>query len=203
MKTLSRMVFNTVGVSFLLMLLQPPVVAQSSDDLQWGESVEGVQMSISTAGWAKPGVPKLRVVFRNTRTDDVDLYLGIIGGWSQRPCNVDGKSIPCTFNFALDLTDSKEQIRKLTFKGIMYVAGRLDPYLVWLRAGSTYTLEIGLDQFWSPDTHEYEFKPPLGTYRVSVEFEGRVPERGSHEQRSNKMNFWKGTLRSNTVEINR
>jgi hypothetical protein len=83
----------------------------------------------------------------------------------------------------------------------MYVAGRLNPYIAWLRAGSTYTLDIGLDQFWSPETKEYELKLAPGDYQIFLEFEGREPDLLSHEQQINKMNFWKGTLKSNTLAI--
>ncbi|HEX8844832.1 MAG TPA: hypothetical protein VF791_09330 [Pyrinomonadaceae bacterium] len=194
---------NAVLISFFLLFLSIPAWAQSSDSQQWGEAVEGVQMSITDSGLVKAGIPKLRVTFRNTRSEDVDLYLGTIGGWSARPCDLDNRKIPCSFNFDLYLTGDEGRTRKLKFKGISYVAGRLDPYIVWLRASSTHTLEIGLDQFWSPDTHEYEFRLAPGVHRVSLEFEGRTPELIDHQQRINKMNFWKGKVRSNILEVHR
>jgi hypothetical protein len=160
-------------------------------------------MSVTQAGFVKPGVPKLIVTFRNTRNDDVDLFLGIVGGSGPRPCVLDGRSVICTLNFTLQVTDAAGRTRSLSFKGMMYVAGRLDPYVVWLRAGTTQELELGLDQFWSVETREYDFKPPRGRYRVALEFEGRGP--GSFNVETNrlgqKLNFWKGRLRSNTLTI--
>jgi hypothetical protein len=201
MNSLSIKILNLVCASFLLLIWGLPVKAQSSGNLQWGEAVDGVQMAISEAGTVKPGVPNLRVTFKNNRQEDVDLYLGIIGGSGTRPCVLENRTIPCTFNFTLGVTDAAGKTRRFKFKGIMYVAGRLDPYIAWLRAGATYALDIGLDQFWSPETKEFELKLADGENRIFLEFEGRKPDLMSHEQAINKMNFWKGTLKSNTLAI--
>jgi hypothetical protein len=202
MKSLRIKTFRAVCVAFMLFSLNAASKAQSSGEPEWGEAVDGVQMSISDAGLVKPGVPKLVVTFRNTRSEDVDLFLGIIGGSGPRPCLLDGRSIVCNFNFTLELTDAAGATRRLRFKGAVYVAGRLDPYVVWLRAGTTHELELGLDQFYSPDTREYEFRPPRGRYRIALEFEGRGPEPFKAVNRlGQKLNFWKGRLRSNTLTI--
>ena len=201
MNHLSRKILNAVYISSSLLLLSLPLRAQSPDSTSWGEAVEGVQMSISAAGYVKPGVPKLRVTFRNNRSEDVDLYLGIIGGSSPRPCDLEGRRIPCTFSFTLDLTDHKGVTRKLEFKGISFVAGRLDPYVVSLRAGSAYSLELGLDQFWSPATHEYNFKPAPGRYQISLEFDGLGSTSVFNRRPLEKMNLWRGKLRSNILAI--
>ena len=203
MKSLCNGVLNLICVSLFICVLSLPVRAQSSDNLQWGEALDGVQMSISEAGSVSTGLPNLRVTFQNNRKEDVDLYLGIIGGSGPRPCLLDNRHIPCTFNFTLGLTDAAGKERRFRFKGIMYVAGRLDPYIAWLRAGSTYALDIGLDQFWAPEMKEYELKLTPGEDKIFLEFEGRTPDLMSHEQAINKMNFWKGTLRSNTLVIRR
>jgi hypothetical protein len=201
MKSLCGKVLNLICTSFFLLILSLTVRAQSSGGLQWGEAVDGVQMSISEAGSVKAGEPNLRVTFKNDLKEDVDLYLGIIGGSGPRPCVLENRTIPCTFNFTLSVTDAAGDARRFKFKGIMYVAGRLDPYIAWLRAGSTYALDIGLDQFWSPETKEYDLKLAPGEYRIFLEFEGREPDLMSYEQSINKMNFWKGRLKSNTLTI--
>ncbi len=51
------------------------------------------------------------------------------------------------------------------------LAGRMDDYVVPLRSGSTYTLELRLDQFVSPTTGD-EFKLKPGRYEISVQFRG-------------------------------
>lgn len=201
MKSLCSKALSLICITFFLCLLCLPVRGQSSDNLQWGEAVDGVQMSISEAGVVKAGVPNLRVTFQNNRKEDVDLYLGIVGGSGPRPCILENRTVPCTFNFTLGVTDAVGKTRRFRFKGIMYVAGRLDPYIAWLRAGSSYALDIGLDQFWSPETKEYELKLAVGEYKIFLEFEGREPDLNSHEQSINKMNFWKGRLKSNVLAI--
>ena len=75
------------------------------------------------------------------------------------------------------------------------ISGRVDEYLVPLRAGSTYTLRLRLDQFWSPSTEEFELKLTPGRCEVSTRFqEDRAETR-------NLVSIWKGKLRSNTMEI--
>jgi hypothetical protein len=189
---------------FLNLFLTLPSRTQSSDSLQWGEAIDGVQMAIADAGPAKTGVTNLRVTFRSLQDKDISLYLGVIGGWGPRPCTLDNRQITCTFNFNLNVSDAVGTRRTFKFKGMVYVAGRLDPYIAHLQSRSTYTLELGLDQFWSPETKEYELKLAPGKYQISLQFEGRAPERmWLDRQDIQKMNFWLGRLQSNTLTIQR
>jgi|ERR1051326_168971 hypothetical protein len=178
--------------------------AQTSEPPQAGEPVDGVQMTISENGLIKPGVPNLQVVFRNVVDHDVNLNLGLVGGSSPRPCKLDNRDISCTFNFKLNVSDPNGATRTYTFRGMSFVAGRLDPYIVYLRAHTTYTLELGFDQFWSPATNEYQ---PLalskGIYKTSLEFEGRAPGIVNLDQSYiSKMTFWKGKITSNSLPMN-
>ena len=200
MKFITTKAFNAICTCLLLSVLLPlPSTAQASDCLRWGESVDGIGMSISTAdvtinesGQAE--VPNLRVTFRNRGERDANLYLGIKGGAPH----------PFNFNFNLHVTDAGGKTRIFKYKGPAYVAGRLEPYIVRLRAGSVYALDIRMAQFWSPETKEYELNLPPGKYTVSLEFEGREPEAVNLDQQHiHKMSFWKGKLQSNTVAIRR
>jgi hypothetical protein len=193
-----------IAVGFILFFSVVRSHAQISESPQTGEPVDGVQMTISENGLVKPGVPNLQVVFRNVVDHDVNLNLGLVGGSSPRPCKLDNRDISCTFNFKLNVTDRNGATRTYTFRGMSFVAGRLDPYIVYLRAHTTYTLELGLDQFWSPATHEYQ---PLalssGINKTSLEFEGREPGIVNLDQAYiSKMTFWKGKLTSNSLSLN-
>ena len=171
--------------------------------VQPGEAVDGVQMSIRENGLIKAGVPNLQVVFRNVSDRDININLGTIGGSSPRPCKLDNRDIPCTLNFKLNVTRDGGATSKYTFRGISFVAGRLGAYIVYLRAHSTYTLELGIDQFYSPATHEYQALALLpGTYKLSLEFEGRAPGIINLDQPYiAKMTFWKGKLTPNSLSI--
>src|SRR5205823_604690 len=107
-------------------------------------------------------------------------------------------------NFKLSVTDRDGATRIYTFRGMSFVAGRLDPYLVYLRPHSTYTLELGIDQFWSPATQEYQaLALTPTTNKVSLEFEGREPAIVNPDQTHiSKMIFWKGKLTSNFLSLN-
>ena len=97
----------------------------------------------------------------------------------------------------LNLLDGSGRKRELHFSDRRYpgVAGRVDDFVVPLRAGSTYTLKLRLDQFWSPSTQEFELKLTPGRYEVSAQFqEDRAETR-------NVIFVWKGKLQSNIVEI--
>ena len=163
-----------------------------------------MQMTISENGLIKPAVPNLNVVFRSVVDHDLNIYLGEVGGNSPRPCRLDDRNISCTFNFKLKVTDREGATRIYTFRGMTFVAGRLDPYIVYLRPHSTYTLELGIDQFWSPATREYQalVLAPI-TYKVSLEFEGREPGIVNLDQAYvSKLVFWKGKLTSSSLSLN-
>ena len=133
------------GVCFSLFFTHP-LKAQSQGSLRWGKPVDAIQMSISATGPGKAGLPKFQVTFRNAGARDTSLYLGMRGG--SEP-HVD-------LRFNLNVTDSRGKTRKFKFRGPGFVAGRLDPYIVHLQAGSTYALDVDMYQFWSPDTREWK-----------------------------------------------
>ncbi len=192
-----------IAIGFVLFASLQLTFAQRSGIPQSGEAVDDLQMAISETGLIKTGVPNLQAVFQNIGDRDITVLLGIIGGSSPRPCKLDSRNIPCTLNFKLNVTDSRSTTRTYEFRGIIYVFGRIDPYVIYLRAHSTYTLELGVDQFWSPATHEYEalsFAP--GSYKLSLEFEGRAPGHINLDQPNlAKATFWKGKLTSNSLSI--
>jgi hypothetical protein len=168
---------------------------QSNGNLQWGAAVNGLQLSITDAHSNNLQVPEFQVAFRNVGTEDVTLNLGFMlaNGKVQLPQNI-----------SLNVTDAVGQTRKLKFSDRRYagVFGRLDDYVVPLRAGSTYTLKLRIDQFWSPDTKEFEWKFPPGKYQVMAQFEGSGAKISNPDVIGIKlMNFWLGTLRSNLMVV--
>src|SRR5690349_10570723 len=192
-----------ITFGFILIVSVAGSTAQTPEPAQTGQAVDGIQLTISENGLINPGVPKLQAVFRNVTDHDINLNLGEVGGSSPRPCKLDNRDISCTLNFQLDVTDRNGATRTYTFRGTSFVAGRVDPYIVYLRPQSTYTLELGVDQFWSPATREYQSLVLLADrYKLSLEFEGREPGIVNLDQSYiSKLIFWKGKLISNSLSV--
>src|ERR1043166_6354950 len=184
---------SLVFAAVVLLASTQLAAAQKSTATDAGEAVNGLQLAILQHGTTKTDVPNLQVTFRNVGDRDLTVLLGIVGGYSPRPCNLDDRQVSCTLNFNLNVTDSSGKARSYEFSGIVSVAGRLDPYIVNVPAQSTYTLELGLDQFSAPRTP--------GSYRIALEFEGRAITYSNPNQPEAKLTFWKGTLLSNSVSI--
>jgi hypothetical protein len=84
------------------------------------------------------------------------------------------------------------------------IGGRLDDYVVPLRAGSMYTLKLKLDQFWCPETQEFEIPLMPGENRLTAQFEGRGAKLINPDMIAIRlMEFWLGKVESNTLILNR
>jgi hypothetical protein len=171
-----------------------PSSGQATPGQERAEAADGLQMSIAVAKRDKNELPVFEVAFQNTGERDITLNLGMMlaNGKVQLPDRI-----------RLKLKDAAG-IRELHFSDKRYpgVAGRVDDYVVPLRAGSTYTLRLTLDQFWSPSTKEFVLELKPGQYQVSAQFEGsgaKTNNIGSEGIRL--MNFWKGKLQSGAVSF--
>lgn len=99
------------------------------------------------------------------------------------------------------LTDGGGTIRQLQHDDPP-VAGRVDDYLVALRAGSIYTLRLPLNRYSSPATKEYRLKLTPGHYRIEARFTGWDAESINLDTTGiGLLNFWKGAVRSNVVDL--
>src|SRR5262245_64891789 len=109
----------------------PPRVA----DQDCGPAVNGLQMCLAASA------SDLQLALRNVGDHDLTLNLGIMlaNGKVQLPERV-----------AIKFTDAQGNTRLFKFADKKYsvIAGRVDDYVVSLRVGSTYTLQLTLDQFW-------------------------------------------------------
>ena len=192
-------VFGVVGTCLFLTLLMSSASSrsQSSGSLQWGVPVDGLQISISAADSQNLDVPEFQVALRNAGKQDVTLNLGLMlaNGKVQLPQNI-----------SLSVTDASGKTRKLKFFDRRYpaIAGRVDDYVVPLRAGSSYTLKLSLDQFWSPSTKEFELSSSPRSYQISAQFDGSGAKTGNLDVPGIKlMNFWLGNVQSNIIIVER
>jgi hypothetical protein len=165
---------------------------QSLRKHQSGAITNGLQMSLSVSESGNRGDLEFEVAIRNAGEKDVCLNLGemLANGRFLIPDKIH-----------LIITDSGGKSREFIFVDRRFagMAGRMDDYVVPLRSGSTYTLELRLDQFVSPTTGD-EFKLKPGSYEVSVQFSGTDADNVNGDMAGMKLlNFWKGKLQSNAV----
>src|SRR5262249_32500060 len=126
---------------------------------------------------------------------DITLNLGIVlaNGKIQLPTRV-----------AIKFTDSRGQTRRFEFSDLRYsaIGGRLDDYVVPLRAHSTYTLQLSLDKFWCQATQEFSIPLLTGDNYLAAEFEGTGANLVNGDMQGIKfMNFWRGKVESNTLRL--
>jgi hypothetical protein len=164
------------------------------DNLQWGQPGDGVQISLSPTDAPSSS---LQVAFRNMGDHDVTLNLGsmMANGKVQLPNDV-----------RINFTDAQGRSRVFKFadKKHSFVAGRLDDYVVPLRVGSMYTLTLSLDQFWCEETKEFEIPLLPGKNQLTAQFHGNGARLVNLDMPAIKlMNFWLGSVESNTLTIER
>jgi hypothetical protein len=155
-----------------------------------GAADDGLQMSLSILPSGSRTGPALEVAFQNVGEQDFCLNLGVMlaNGKVQLPTEIH-----------LTLADGSGKSRELDF-ALPGVAGRLDDYEVPLRAGSSYTLKLQLDQFISPATGEFEPARVPGRHEISAWFQGKGTD-GYLMPDVKLMNFWKGRVQSNVILI--
>ena len=166
----------------------------TADQLEWGEPSDGVQLSLSLI---HRKTSELQVALRNVSDRDVTVNLGIMlaNGKVQLPDYI-----------SLKFTDAEGIARKFKFadKKHSFVAGRVDDYIVPLRAGSMYTLTLTLDQFWCPETNEFAITLLPGKNSLTAQFEGGGARYINLDMPAIKfINFWVGEVESNTLVIER
>lgn len=104
----------------------------------------------------------------------------------------------------LTLIDPGGRSRELHFSDRRFpgIAGRVDDYVVPLRAGSAYTLMLRLSDYWCPETKEFEFELRRKPYRVRAELIGkRAQHVNSDTQWLKSTRFWIGKLQSDVVRF--
>ena len=168
----------------LVVLAVTVTLALSAEDkslpVRPGQEAAGarLRMSISAPDQQADGSFTFRAALENTGDNDIVLNLGtmLANGKVQLPDAI-----------RLILTDARGESRELHFFDRRYpgVGGRVDDYVVPLRAGSSYSIKMSLDDYWSPDTKEHRLNLAPGKYRIRAEFTG-----------SGARHVWKGKLRS-------
>ena len=154
-----------------------------------GRAVGDIEICLASSG------STLELALRNVGERDVTLNLGYMmaNGKVQLPTHI-----------AMKFTDAKGQTRIFQFADKRYsaVAGRIDDFIVPLRSGSTYTLQMTLDQFWCQQTNEFSIPLHSGKNYLTARFEGSGANYVNLDMPGIKlMNFWLGEVDSNMVSL--
>ena len=151
----------------------------------WGKGANGLQMSIAPAEHAPGKALAFDVAFRNAGKKDFVLNLGMT--------SANGKHLFPTA-LRLILADVEGKTRERPYSLPPHASGRVDDYVVALRAGSTHTIRV----------HSYQYsslrKLSPAKYSIVAKFEGKGAQFIHEDTRGvGLLNFWKGTVRSGVL----
>ena len=162
----------------------------------WGQSAHGLRLGISVSrSNLSLATAEFSLALENTGDSDFVLNLGSM--------LANGK-VMLPEAMRLILTDPAGNTSELGFFDRRYprVAGRVDPFVVPLRAGSTYILRTSLNQYFIPATHNFDVKLASGRNRIAARFEGQQARSANPDMQGVALlNLWKGTVDSNVVDF--
>lgn len=158
----------------------------------WGGGEHGLRLGITARAHPDKQIA-FELVAENTGPDDFVLRFGTM--------LANGK-VMWPEAITLELIDPAGAVTPLQFfrrRGV--VAGRLDDFLVSLRAGSRYSIATSLDDYPDLKTGSPRRLTP-GTYRVRAVLDGRSASALNLDtQGIALMQFWKGLAMSGTAEV--
>lgn len=152
----------------------------------WGKAVRGLQIAVRPAKkqFAPGESPVVYIILRNTGDEDLKLSLGQIwpGGGRQF-----GRQ------FQLLLTDASGKTRKLSLAPLHHASAVRNPLVVALPRGTTYPIEVRLDECYEPLVASAvgKLRIPEGKYRITATY-SRIVGDDLH-------GAWTGTVTSQPV----
>jgi len=189
---------KTFQSTLLLLLAVSSVLDVSAvqDVAQSAVSVNGIQIVLSqeTPG-ASSKTPRFKLEFRNVGQNDLILNLGMMlaNGRRQYPTAV-----------ILNITDAQGVHRRFDLIGPGGIAGRVDPFVLPLPVGGTFSIPLDLSKYWAAPSKEFDYKLTPGTYWIEAEFLGKsVSERDANIDSKNVALFpyWEGSANSNELHF--
>lgn len=172
-----------------------PLSARRGVDPQ-AAPVNGIQLLMFPEPEGKSSkTHRFKVEFRNIGQNDLILKLGIMlaNGRRQYPTAV-----------ILNITDSQGIHRRFDLIGPPGVAGRIDPFVLPLPVGGTFSIPVDLDKYWASASKDFDYKLPPGAYWIEAQFMGKsVSEREANLDSKNVSLFpyWEGIVDSNELRF--
>ena len=158
--------------------------------------VKGLQLVLSIEK-GESETPHFRLEFLNVGQTDLILNLGsmLANGRKQY-----------AYAVILKITDSQGVHRQfdLIGPGGGGVEGRIDPFVVPLPGGATFSIPLELNKYWPTASQEWEYKFKPGTYWIAAEFLGKgVSEREANLDAKyvSLFPYWEGTVQSNELRF--
>jgi hypothetical protein len=140
---------------------------------------------------ASTGTPALfRVEIHNPDNQDLTLNLGIELANGTR-------QYPNAMSFKLTTPDGR--ILHLEPVGPHIIAGRVDPMIVPLPAGATFSFLVDLNEYFAPKEKALHLTFPSGSYTLQAEYSGKATPLGQTNSDVSEialMNYWVGTSTS-------
>ena len=168
-----------------LLVVSSPVQGQEG-------SGDGLELSVSQVEGAATSQEFL-LALDNVGKEDRVVNLGMM--------LANGKALYPTA-VQLIITDESGTRRTLVLRGPAGIAGRVDDYVVPLKAGSTYSFRVTLNDYWSPSTPEWNVVLPRGTYHVMRRYVGQGAKFINADTEGMKLlALWEGELESKPLEF--
>jgi hypothetical protein len=148
----------------------------------WGTPLKGLRLGLCRTEAKEDGTARLMVVLDNVGADDLVVNLGILLGNGK-------KQVPTAIRLIFTDAEGKQHILRRNEPG---VAGRVDPFVVPLPAGSRYATA-------SRDLGELIDRLAPGRYRVRAEFVGeavRKKDVNADTAGLALMTYWTGTIQT-------
>jgi hypothetical protein len=198
MKVSKRVHKNLMLVSIASLLVLGGLSAALKPSAKtWGEAVSGLQITIylDQAEGVPSKAPKFRVELRNAAQKDLVVNLGMMlaNGKMQYPNAV-----------VLVLTDAQGKSRTLDLREPWAIAGRVDPFVLPIPIGATFSIPVDLDNYWAAESKEFGYKLKPGTYSLEAQYTGRSvsqQEANLDVQGIALMPYWTGTVASNHLRF--
>ena len=162
-----------------------------------GQAVSGLQLTVhlDQAESMESKAPKFKIEFHNVGESDLVLNIGITlaNGKKQYPNAV-----------VLAITDSQGKTRRFTLREPAIVAGRMDPLILPIPVGASFSISVDLDKYWAAASGEFDYKFKPGTYSLEAQFTGKgVSQREANldVQGIALMPYWTGAVTSNQQQF--
>lgn len=175
-----------LAVSSSSFCAEPHTQGQVTNGLQMSLSILDVSPTISESS-------RIGISFANLGDKDVLLELGEMLG--------NGRFLSPS-SIRLKVIDPNTKFVEYTFVDNRYavVAGRVDDFVLPLRAGSDFTFKFDLSQFRSTETKQFGVKFHKGSYSISAFYRGEDPKFATALWLDKSL-FWKGIVQSNVLKF--
>lgn len=106
---------------------------------------------------------------------------------------------PCAIHLLFVDDKGKSTKRSYSDPHHSFVSGRIDDFVVPLRAGSSYSLRLSLDDYWNPKMYGVL---PAGEYRIQAILEAEAVKYLNDDMEGmTTMNIWTGSVSSTPLTV--